>query len=86
MSVHYPTLCLACLHSVQAISDTLPVVRRLRCPSGSPLLPPPPPSPLAPPLVPLLATLPPALEGDEPEDWSCGFEGAMERKVDIAVG
>lgn len=84
MSVLPPTLCLACLHSVQAISDTLPAFRRLRCPSAPPPLPPPAP-PLAPPLVLLLATLLPALDGDEPDDWSCWFEGARERKADMAV-
>lgn len=61
------TFCLACLHSLHAIKETFPALRRLRWLS--------PPLPLAPALVPPLGlespTMAPCLVGDEPDGWSC---------------
>ena len=86
------TLCLACLHGVQAIVETLPAVRRLR---GLPSLPSPPlPDPRSPPalfppplVLPVVALLdsPGYLLGDEAEESSCWVEGAKDRNADMAT-
>lgn len=68
------TLCLACLHEVHAMSDTLPAARRFRLRPFSPPLPEAPP---ASPLVPLLPLVPPvalslgSLKEDDAEESSC---------------
>lgn len=75
------TFCLACLHSLHAIKETLPALRRLRWLS--------PTLPLAPALVPPLVldshTNPPCLVGNEPVGWSCWWDGASDRKLDMAT-
>lgn len=75
------TFCLACLHSLHAIKETFPALRRLRLLS--------PPLPLAPPLVPPLVldspTNAPCLVRDEPDEWSCWWDGARDRKLDMAT-
>lgn len=75
------TFCLACLHSLHAIKETFPALRRLRWLS--------PPLPLAPPLVPPLVldspTNAPCLVWDEPDEWSCWWDGARDRKLDMAT-
>lgn len=83
------TFCLAVLHGVQAIIDTLPAVRRLRG-GASPPLPEPPPPPIAPPIPPLAAEVPPLLldpsanlAEEEDDDSACWFEGANERNEDM---
>ena len=83
------TFCLAVLHGVQAIVDTLPAVRRFRW-GISPPLPEPTLPPAAPPDPPLVAGLAPAMLGlseifaeEEEEDSACEFEGAKERYADI---
>lgn len=82
------TFCLAVLHGVQAIVDTLPAVRRFRWGVSPPL--PEPTLPLAAPLAPpLVAGLAPAMLelseifAEEEEDSACEFEGAKERYADI---
>lgn len=75
------TFCLACLHSLHAIKETFPALRRLRWLS--------PPLPLAPALVPpLVLDTPsdsPCLVEDEPDGWSSWWDGASGRKLDMAT-
>lgn len=80
------TFCLAVLHGVQAIVDTLPAVRRFRWGASPPRPEPPRPPPpsdvvagVAPPVLELSANF----AEDEDEDSACLFEGAKERNADI---
>ena len=82
------TFCLAVLHGVQAIVDTLPAVRRFRWgvspPPPEPPRPPPPlPSDVVAGVAPRVLELSASFAEEEEEDSGCLFEGAKERNADM---